>query len=378
MSVTVVSRNSVSAAFIEAIGTSHTLAALVRVYRSGVPILDLAPMDGAVSLDATAAVRSTCEFEVADDGTLGYIPTDDAAALAPYGNQVQLARGVQYANGDQELVSLGFFRIDESDVSDTGDSLVVKVSGQDRAAIVSDAKFEDPYTVAIGTLFTTAILALVQYAIPDVTYRFASSSITTPALIAEEGEDRWDFAQGLAAALGAELFFDSDGVLVLRPVPTAIDDPSIYLQEGDGGVLLDATRNWARAESFNKVIVTGENTSLSETAALPRGEAYDNNPNSPTYYYGSFGKVPRFESSEFITTNTQAQDMASGILAKELGTTQAIDFGAVVDPRLSVSDVVQITRERIQIDENHVVDTLDIPLAVDGNTTGRTRSVQSN
>jgi hypothetical protein len=354
---------------IEAVKKSHTLAVKAEVLQGGEVVTELPITGGSVTFDSKASVRATCDLTLADDGSLGWIPNAPTDPLAPYGNEVRVWRGVHFGEDDEELVSLGIFRIDEIEATDKGE---LRLTGSDRAAAVSDAKFEAPYSVIRGTLFTDAIRNVVTDAIGPVQTSFIETTITTPALVAEEGEDRWEFVSGLAQALKAELYFDSDGVLVLAPVPEPTDDPMAELVEGEGGVLLEASKRWSRTDAFNKVIVSGENTDINPPV---RAEAWDNNPLSPTYYFGSFGKVPRFWSNQFVTTQPQAQAAAEGILLAELGITQQVDFGSVVDPTLRASDVVLIRRAQIGVSGAHVIDSLTIPLDAESSMTGQTRLV---
>ncbi len=95
---------------------------------------------------------------------------------------------------------------------------------------------------------------------------------------------------------------------------------------------------------------------------------------SPTYYYGSFGRVPQFYSSPLLLTNGQALQAAQTILARQLGTTQSVAFGAVVNPALEPSDTVLIQRPVAGIDQAHIIDRLTLPLTAEGAMSGQTRS----
>ena len=76
---------------------------------------------------------------------------------------------------------------------------------------------------------------------------------------------------------------------------------------------------------------------------------------------------------QFITTQVQADDAAAGILAQFLGAQAVIDFDFLVDPRLRPGDVVQVVREKLAVNETHVLDSLTIPLGYDASTTATTR-----
>jgi hypothetical protein len=328
-------------------------------------------VDGNITLDRTAAVRGRCDVTIVDDGTLDLVPDDAASLLAPYGNEIRLSRGIQYPDGSVELVPLGVFRIQDAEVTDDPSGMQIRIAGQDRAARIIDARFEEPYQIASGVNYATAIEDALQAAWPDIVTDFTTTALTTPALIAQEGDDRWAFAQSMATAISMDLYFDGTGTCILAPV--VLTDPVLSIAEGEDGVLVAAARRWTREGTFNRVIATGENTG--ETAPA-RGVATDDNPLSPTYYFGQFGKVPRFYSSPFLTTNAQAASAAQKILDDELGTTEQVSFGSFVLPQLEPGDTVRVTRQRAGIDENHIVDSLTIPLKADGSMSGQTRARQ--
>lgn len=331
-------------------------------------------LDGAVTLDAAAASRGRADVTLVDDGTLGLVPASATDLLAPYGNEIRLERGVIHSVGSEELVALGVFRLDDVAVDDTGNGIVIKIAGVDRSGRIIDARFEEPYQIGAGTNYGAAILATIQIAYPDVESDFAETVRTTPQLVAQEGDDRWQFCRNLAASIGMDLYFDGDGVLRLEPITQiGAGTPDWDLVEGADGILITARRQWSRQGRFNRVIVTGENTGESTPA---RGVATDENPLSPTYYYGPFGKVPRFFASQFITTDDQAADAAAGMLARELGTTQSVSLGTVVNPAMAPGHVARITRARAGIDEDHILDQVTIPLSHAGVMTCQTRATQ--
>lgn len=360
--------------FRDAMTASYQSVSTVEILSQGTVIYSADTVtDGNVTLDQTAASRGRVDLTLIDDGNGEISPTLPTDPLAPYGNEMRVRRGVRYPGGADETVGLGIFRIDDVEVIDTGDSLVVHIAGMDRSASVSDARFEDPYQVAAGTNYATAIQDVIEAGVVGFQYDFATTGLVTPALIQEEGADRWKFAQDMASAIGMTLYFDGDGVCVLRPVTQLGGDPVWSFAEGEDGLLIAATRRWTRQGAFNRVIATGENTG---EATPSRGVATDTNPASPTFYGGPFGKNPTFFTSPLIITNDQAQSAAEAKLARELGTTQAINFGAIVNPALEPDDLVLITRERAGMNEHHIIDSLSIPLKADQLISGVTRAVQ--
>lgn len=358
--------------FLWTIARSHRIATRATLFQPNDNLELTTTMDGSVICDARAAIRRRCDVLIslpADSPLIPSIPTDP---ITPYGNEIKLERGVYYPNGEAEYASLGVFLIRTVDVDDSGDDFQVRITGMDRAQRIIDARFEAPYQVAVGTNLGTAILTAIQDAYPDVEYSFPVVTYTSTAtLIAEEGSDRWEFCQKMATSLGMDLYFDANGVLVLEPMNLTV--PAWQIVEGNNGVLLRIARGWTREGTYNRVIATGEN--LGDGVAPVRGVATDDDPNSPTYYSGPYGRVPMFYTSEFLTTNTQCANAASSILQRQLGTTQTVSFGSLVNPKLKPGDLVTVTRQRARIDEQNIVDSLTIPLGADQSMAGQTRAV---
>lgn len=348
--------------FGDVIRRSHTVCVQAVVLPD---FVELPILDGSVTLDITTPTLASMDLTIADDGTL--VPTSPSDLLAPYGREVIIKRGVTHSNGAKELYSLGIFRIEDCDVSDDG-GLSLQISGRDRSARLIDATLEDPWSLPTGVLVGTAIIDLLRAGWAGMPYNaadFDAITTTLPALIASEGDDRWDLARGMAEAATRRLYFDETGTLRALPVTTDLT-PSMTIAEGKEGALVQVQRQWNRDDVFNRVIVTGEALENSTTA---RGVWSDEDRGSPTYYDGvsdatgvAFGKVPRAWQSDWVTTDDQAQRVARMILALEGGTTQSLSFDALVDPRLRPDDVVLVVRERLGINETHVIDQLTIPL----------------
>lgn len=346
---------------------SHRIATQVEVLVDGQVEQTLDTVtDGNVSFDSGAASRGRCDLTVVTEPGSELIPTDPSSPLNVYGTELQISRGI---DGSQ-LTSLGIYRIDRA----TADGETVRVSGLDRSAWVIDAAFEDPYNVAAGSDCLTIIEEVVRGGYPQLVTDFVTVSIPLPALIAEEGDDRWAFAQGLATAIGCILYFGDEGELVLRPTPTSITgNPIATIAEGEGGVLLGLERDWDRSPVHNRIIVTAENTTED---TVTRGVATDDNPASPTYYHGGFGKKPMRWSNPYVITADQCNTAAQSILAEKIGAPDVLSFEALVDPARRPWDVVQVERERLGVAENHVLDSVSLPLTASGTMSAATRATQ--
>lgn len=305
---------------------------------------------------------------------MNLVPEDPDSLLAPYGQEIQIKRGISLDNGYEQLISLGIFRTQDARSSESGDgSLKIDVVGFDRSVKIIEAKFLHPSQVAAGSDYLTTIKNTILAVDPAATFAFPDFSATTPLLSVQEQDDRWAFVRDMAAAIGMDLYLDGDGVYVLKTIPSlSAGAANAELVEGENGLLTSAVSDWTREGAHNGFIYTGENTS--GAGDPPRGEAFDTDPSSPTYFYGPFGQVPAWEQSSFLTSDAMALQAAQGRLKKELGTSRSIDFGSIVNPALEPTDIALIRREKLKLNENHIIDSLSIPLEADSGMTGKTRA----
>jgi hypothetical protein len=99
--------------------------------------------------------------------------------------------------------------------------------------------------------------------------------------------------------------------------------------------------------------------------------AVDSGTQSPTRWGGPFGRVPKFYSSPFITTYSQAWAAAHAMLAKELGLPYSADFTAVPNPALEPGDPVRVSYPGRA--ETHIIDRMTVPLTVGAPLAASTR-----
>lgn len=356
-----------TATFDAAIGGSHRVAVTVDVLYNRLPFLTgLGATDGSVTIDRTAAQRGRCDITFAEPLLM---PTTTGGALTPYGYELFVRRGVRYSDGSTELLPLGVFAIQRAQID--GVSLTTAVSGVDRSEVVADARFEDDYVIAAGVAYGAAIQAMIADGVPGLSYTFATTAYVTPALTFAAQADRWAAAQGMAKAIGCELFFDGIGTCVMRAEPTFSAVPVWSLVEGAQGLLISAELSLDRADSYNRVVATGENTSQT---TIPRGVWTDTDAASPTVYTGGFGHKPQFYSSPYITTDAQALAAATAIGQAQKGIARSLTFSAVPHPGLEPGDVVTVTRTALGLNELHLIDSLTFALDASGAMSGTSRA----
>jgi len=356
---------AVSDRFLSTLRGSHLAVFRARVcttFQTGtnptgteIPILS-----GDVVSSATADVRSTLSLTTSQAW-----PRLSTDLLAPYGNELYVERGIRYGNGQTEWVGLGYFRIDTPEQDEAPDGPIT-MACPDRMAGIADARFLTPRQFTATTTRAALVNTLITEAHASAVIEWDDVPLSAQqvgrTVVGEQ--DRAGLLRDFLTSLGKVGYFDHRGVFVIKTPPDITGSPSWTIDAGRDGVLVQMSRSLTREGVYNVVVATGE---AGDTTAPARGVATDTAPTSPTRYGGPFGPVPRFFSSPFITTNTQATTAAAALLRKSLGLPYQVDLTAIPNPALEPYDVVSVVypkqaRSRTLRTEVHVIDQVTIPL----------------
>jgi hypothetical protein len=358
-----------SAAFKDAVTRSHEVVVTALLTDSaGGTLATLQPVGGQVDVDETRPVRRTCQLRLVDP-TGALVPADAADLLHPLaGNELRLSRGVQLPAGP-ELAPVGVFRLSKPVIRDGPDGLTIDVQGSDRARVIQRAPYTDPYQVAAGTPGPTALQDLFTSRWPaaaaPLRFNLAPSGYVTPQLTfgVGSGNDPLADAASIALGMGQEVFFDPAGVVTSRP----ITDPNtmavaIRWIEGSGCTVVELERDLDDQDNYNGVILDVSNSD--NTTAL-HSEAWDTDPDSPTYYLGPLGRRPLFLTDATVSSQAQADAATAAKLLTVLGATEEVTVTAVTNPAIDAGDIAHITRARAKLDATYAVRSLTIPLGAD-------------
>lgn len=378
----------VSASFLQAIRYSHVRSIVADVYFGGAFVVSVPVIDGSINVDRTQATRRQGSITVGDPLLF---PTFATSALAPYGAEIKLYYVVTFPSGVTERCPLGVFPIrDIYEEQATGGMPVVDL--RDRSSYVASYPFFTPYD-ASGVQAMAAINKMISVAVPDATVTYDPSiSAAATALYLTGGttfsSDRWSAVQSIAAAFGAEAYFDVTGNVRVVPIPALTQaalltaTPVWTFDAGSGGVLVTAKRTVSRDNVYNAVYGTGGSTGSSSPAVW--AFASDNDPRSPTYY-GPAGQLAPSATSNFraqvlpynntlITTSGAMQTAVNAQLQNYLGLARSLNFTAIPAPMLEAGDVVKATYSSTSF-ELHVLDNFVIPCGPGSSFTGQTRTV---
>lgn len=309
---------------------------------------------GSVEFNSTAEIRATGNVTV-----IGEWPRARNLSLGPYGSEVFLARGVDTGEDGILWAPLGYYRIAETNQADAAKG-PIQLDLQDRMATIIDSRFLAPRQWLLGTTVDEIINEVVLEVYPEAVITWdddANLSQLGRSLIAEES--RFEVLATLADGLGKIFYWNEVGELVFLTAPDE-EVPIWSVKAGAGGAMVQADRSLSRDGVYNAVVVTGEGP---DELMPVRAVAYDAQESSPTFFGGRFGRVPRFYSSPFITTQQQANTAAQNLLRRSLGAPYDVGLSAVPNPAVRPYDVLRV----VYNDGNrelHIVERVTIPLDV--------------
>ena len=342
-------------------------ARLVWPWATGVSPAGAGPPINIVGGDVTVDVNSDVNGTM--DMTLSY-PFEN---IDPYAHEIYIERGVQYANGTTEYVGLGYFRVnsvEETNIRDSSfDSAVVRITGEDRMANLRDGRVTQPLQFSASSSVASVIDFLVQDVMSTVTTVYDTvnwpGGTAGATLLGSDhfvDQDRLGFIQELVSAYGKICYFDYAGRFVVKDPPSTTGQSVFDVNSGKNGVLVHASRSISRDGVYNAVVASGEPADANVPPVY--GIAVDSDPNSPTYYGGVFGKVPKFFSSSFLVTSAQCTAAAKKLLESTLGLPYSVSLGLVPNPALEAWDVITVTYSE-GAQEVHVIDQISYSMSVE-------------
>lgn len=332
---------------------------------------DLPLVNGSIAFDGTAKTRGSGWIRII--GTKGQSgpsrwPRGPDLSIAPFGNEVFVRYGIVQGSGTTDFSPLGYFRITALEQDNAPDRPIV-LFVNDRMSTLRESRLLQPRSFSRGRTVQSIFDELVLEIYPEAQIVFDSPSsehVLVRQLIIER--DRHQGLLDLATSIGKIMFWDEEGIL---RVVTAPEEETIDWEVNSGrqGVLLSARRQLTREKVYNAWVVTGESAST-ETPAF--AVAINNNPNSPTFFGGPFGRIPRFFSSTFINTDSQARRAAEAGLRRTLGAPFNMNFEQVPNPNIRPYDTIRITYTDGSKDE-HVITRVEVPLNEENPVRAETR-----
>jgi hypothetical protein len=370
---------------------------------AGEKVDELPISSGNMTDEADAEIRRRCNLVV--PGLHDYIPSTSSDYLWPVGNiEVGLVGSMDFGRG---VVSgdlpLGVYRVQKPRIAllEGGDR-AISFEGYDRAMTVQRAKLRSATTLAQGVNIGEFIFGIVEDRLPEGSpLQFVTTDVSPYTIQWDIGDDPWTRCQELARGWGLQLYFDARGVCVLEEITDPIErGPDFVHTTGETLEVLESTgilagvaveeratvksAEWTidDEDAYNHIIVRGENT---DSHFEVYGEAFDTDPNSPTWIGGQnlldpdFGKSPFGDklnvlTNQFVQTNQQATTAAYAELILALGLQEEVSVRTFWLPH-EANDIVLIKIPELEIQNTYVLDAvgMDFNIASDMQLSTRQR-----
>lgn len=345
----------------EAARYSRTLSTTVDLYRGSSLIYPALPVTGGkLSGNRKDKVRLTADVELG----LGLGQTLD---IDNRRCQLRIYRGLTSTGADDRM-QLGVFRVDDLDYSGLGE-MRIKCSGME--SYVLNARFLQPRVPQFAVSAIGQIKQLIQEALPSARVKIMATRDASLRTRVPWSRERWDAIDALSRFAEVETYSDYTGDFIVANEPDLINGVPVYrISEGAAGVMLDRSETNTRDQVYNAVSVSG--TSSDPSVPPFWGWAYDDDPNSPTYYWadplgsaGGYGQVPRFYTSGFFTNSEQCTRTAQRFLGDALAENVKLQFDSVPLEFLEVGDMAAVDMLDGSV-SNVLIQTFDYDLGVDG------------
>ncbi len=320
--------------------------------------------DGSVTIDARQSQRRTCTVTFADpDRTLTPAQAGDLLSLLS-GNELRPWWGVRYPDGSDEWAPLGSFRIR----TNPADGWTVTVTGTDPSAAISANQWLYPYPIAANTPLEDALAAALADRAPDLDVALSQTGVLIPATTfgLDGSTDPWQDLTDLAADNGYVLWIDQGRTARLAPAPDVLGaTPVLDLGEDERSLILDgAAKDWDDSEAYNGGLIVGESSDTTPVQV----EVWDDDPSSPTYAFGPYGRRPwPTITTPQATSLDAATRLGMAEIARRRGAAQTLTLPLIPDGSWDVDMPIRVTSSALRVSgEVAVVEQITLPLTVMG------------
>lgn len=288
-----------------------------------------------------------------------------------------IQRGIRFIDGSEEWVSIATLTVQSAD-RNLGEG-TLRVTGYDPSSCIDDYSLITPYAPfdSKQQKLTTveAIKDLVDIALWEKAVWHIGAGVDTKVFPSDGTVftgSRWDAVNNLAKSLSAQVHVDPVGEWHLELIQTgdwvAVDS----FTTGENGVIVDGVSAKDRRDVFNAVPLRWEGPNIGGLVFV-----VDNDPASPTFWNGPFGRKPASEQKvDTVTSQAQAVEAATALLAQYKGFTATVKFTSLHNPLIEPGDVLEVVVPEYKLHQLHVVDAITYQLTA-GSMALETRAVKN-
>jgi hypothetical protein len=361
---------------------------LLSVWTTSPQVLKEVPVTGSVVVwDATVPTGSSLVVETSVDNGASFQPATQAKPVPGLVNGLAVAKTVlaritmrkellssptpvfrrlefrvDLDASRDEVLPLGVFTLNDTEIIDTFDGVALELSGSDRSRSVSRNSWEKTYPIWTGTNVGTAIMQIIRDRRPGTPFNFVSTDKVLPGVFLGQDSsiDPMQDAQKFARDAGMEVYFDPYGTCVMRPEPDPDVQASVWtFEDVYNPTIISLSRRVTDEDTYNRVVVIGEGSGLD---APVRGIWENLDPADPTYILGNYREVTQVVRSSNILNSLQAYEAARAMGLRLKGATEILEADVIPNYALEQGDIVTVQRGKSGVEGLWILDAIKYPL----------------
>ncbi|MGH3986928.1 MAG: DUF5047 domain-containing protein [Pseudonocardiaceae bacterium] len=342
--------------------------------------VEMPVVGGDVTVQALSDIKSTLTMQV---------PAEYWDLVQPFGAEIYIERGIEFAPGDAEYVGLGYHRIEQA-TQDDAPYGPIKIHALDRISQLQQNKLAFPLPLNDGNTHRAVFERLVNgIAIPQqaqypglapdgygmyldarVPIYWRSYDPDTTLIIGDQivEDDAYAYLAQLIKFYYAGLRFRVTGELEVFSFKFDFSTPVDTLRGGAGGQIISTKRTVTRTGVHNIVTAYGTDPSSITDFII----TFNSDSASPLAYnkrtFPRFGPSPTYYSSPLLQTNGDVETAAGVLLRRYIALPLEHTLRVVCNPALEPNDPIDVVVRPEFPAFRCFVDTITIPLTA--NTAG--------
>jgi hypothetical protein len=373
----------VSDRFLAAIRGPHRVATRATLVNP-VPQFGLHPtgteipvISGSVTIQSLSDIKSTLTLTV---------PGEYWDQVQPFGAEIFIERGIEFAPGDIEYVGLGYHRIEQADQANAPYG-PIQLTCLDRISQLQQNKLVFPLPLNNGDSHRNVFQRLVngiaipqQATYPGISpngygmYLYARVPITwtgydpdATTIIGDQivEDDAYAYLAQLIKFYYAAIRFNTAGEMVVYSLKFDFSHPVATLTGGANGEIINAQRTVKRTDVHNIVTAYGSDPSSITDFIV----TFNSDSASPLAWnkttYPQFGPSPTYYSSPLLQTDADVELAGEVLLRRYIALPLSFTLKVKPNPALECNDPIDVVVRPDFPPSRCMIDTIVIPLTAD-------------
>jgi len=279
--------------------------------------------------------------------------------------------GLEDDIGNIEWFSQGVYLLENPTIVSDFSNSKIQLKGSDKFSSFSNGRgsLNATYIIPINTNITDAVQSILNL-IGDKTPPIFHSSLLNkkiPYTITKESSSKLsDLLLELATIYSSNIFYNSDGVLVMEPDLENSVKSSVWDYNQDSFQYLGGSLEHKWDEISNSCKVVGSNVNGATYSSISYNNNLDSDISIPNLGY----EMCYLHTSDLLDSNIKCSDLSAFILKRLTAKQSEISINSIPMYHISNSDsdVITITDFNLKLNkERYLVSSLSIPLSFGGN-----------